>query len=209
VSRSGEGFCDLLTFSLVIIWGTDIEWLTPVSTVGFDPLTMLKSVLQFVPEDVNVWIWTAWKWSIQPDNITGRNTDSNLVSYTGTIELVREPFLGKWFRLSHPEISAINGHFTAMIVASFKTIFPLNLSHERSKETVLVNNQSLVMASTSDFRTYHIVIHAGNCFNHVPNPFPNGLFICHKECGQYSFHAIVLQEMKCPKKVLRRGATRH
>ena len=84
---------------------------------------------QSVPEDLHVGPGTTRIGSIDPNNVSTLDTDSNFIADPRLLELVRVPLLGPRSWLPDPEVSAIDSDLALLAFVVAKPLAPPNLPY--------------------------------------------------------------------------------
>jgi hypothetical protein len=108
---------------------TGLVWSTLIALVSFHPLSIRNHVNQTMAEDLHVRPSPARIGSIDPNNLTSLNADSNFIADPRLLELVRVPLLGPRSWLPDPEVSAIDSDLALLAFVIAKPLAPPNLPY--------------------------------------------------------------------------------
>ena len=102
-----------------------------VSAISFHHLIRAQHVDKAMLEDLQIRPRPTTKWAVYPDNMPGLDANTNFVSHTWTIELVRKPRPAERCRLLDSTINSIDCNFTSPVSISEwsnrKPVIPANL----------------------------------------------------------------------------------
>ena len=139
MSSSSQTLSSLLFHSVKVFpWNIKPLRVATVAIVSNSTLISLKHVNQLHLGNFQVRELTTWKWSIQPDNPTSLNTDTNFIPDTWPLELLAKPSLVEGMRLTDPEVSTINCNLASTTIVVHQAILPSDLSFIRNVFTIVI-----------------------------------------------------------------------
>jgi hypothetical protein len=127
MARSNPLLCFLVHPRNIVIRSPNGACFTSIASVGLDFLARGKYLLQPLSKDLEVRPSSTGEWSIDPDNISCLNANSNLITQSSSPELVGEPLLVERLRLPDLNVGAINRNFARLSLITPELIAPTNL----------------------------------------------------------------------------------
>jgi hypothetical protein len=103
---------------------------TNVSIVCFNSFSWCKVAQKRVSEDANIRPPATLIWTIEPNNVTSRNTESHFITKSRLLELMAVEQLTM---LGNPEVCAINSRKAVIAPIIFEPILPYDLQQEQKE----------------------------------------------------------------------------
>ena len=118
--------CFFLLTASIVIWADNLGAL--VTAICLNTFTLAEPVLEAVIKNFLIIPHAACVRSINPNNMTRLDADTNLITQSGTLKFMRVPRLRKRVWLTNAKVSAIDGDEASTFpVGSEVTIVPNNL----------------------------------------------------------------------------------
>jgi hypothetical protein len=121
----------------VIISSSNRSSFTWVAIVGLDFLAWSERLLQSISKDLEVGPCATGERAMDPNDISGLNTNSNFIPQSSSPELVGVPLLAERLRLVDTEVGAVDRDFARLALITPESIAPSNLKGEAEVVSIL------------------------------------------------------------------------